>query len=127
MGIFLLLLVFSSFQTAAFAQSSAGRPEVFPRIEPDSRALNFYRPGNHAYSWTELAEISLWASTDAPASDAAATNLEQIRKIAGEISPQLPATGREKAEFILNYMHRNILKSYSINQTRIDTMLLGGR
>jgi len=131
------VLLFVSLQTQAFAQSSTAKP-VFPRIEPAQKALEFFSSGadNRDYSWTELSRISLWASGEDTASqesavpgNAAASGLEQIRRISGEIhaSAGFPAAPREKAEFILEYMHKNLLKAYSVNQTRIDTLLAGGR
>ena len=121
---FLILLMFLLLQTPGFAQNSANRIEVFPRIEPDPQALDFYKPENYNYSWIELAEISLWASGDTTAS-----GLEQIHKIAETIktSSKLLATDKEKAEFILDYMHKNLLKSYSANQSRVDALLSNGR
>jgi tetratricopeptide (TPR) repeat protein len=98
---------------------------AFPRIEPDSKALDYYRLGvKSGYSWQELAEISLWASGDATLS-----GMDKIKTTVTALSTAIDrnASGREKAEFILNYMHNNILKSYSLYQTRLDTMLLNGR
>jgi len=74
-------------------------------------------------SWRELAEISLWAS-----GNLSEANLEKIRAAVEALnkSSGLPSSGREKAEFILTYMHRNILKSYSLYQSRIDTVFSNG-
>jgi len=112
------LLLFSQ---ALFAQGSGGRQEAFPRIEPDPKALEYSRAGN--YSWTELAEASLWAS-----GAASAPYLGQIRAAAAAIgrAPGLPAEEKAKAEFILEYMHKNLLKSYSFSQSGIDTLLATG-
>jgi hypothetical protein len=98
---------------------------AFPRIEPGSKAFDYYRLGlQSGYSWTELAEISLWASGDASFS-----SLEKLKAVVTALNTFIEpaATGREKADFILNYMHKNVLKSYSLYQTRIDTMLSNGR
>ncbi|MCL2759905.1 MAG: hypothetical protein FWD22_06795, partial [Treponema sp.] len=94
----------------------------FPRLEPDPKALEYYRL-TERYSWIELAQISLWASGDSTLS-----SLEKIRTaVTGLInSPDLPVSGREKAEFILTYMHSNILRRYSLLQTRVDTMFTNG-
>jgi hypothetical protein len=97
---------------------------AFPRIVPEPRALDYYRLGIQAgFSWTELAEISLWASGDTSLS-----GIEKIKTIVtalkAAIEPDAP--DKEKAEFILNYMHKNILKSYSLYQTRLDTLLSNG-
>jgi tetratricopeptide (TPR) repeat protein len=117
----IIILVFFAAE-AVFAQNRF----TFPRLAPDQKAVNYYLLGqqNNGFTWAELAEISLWASGDTnPA------NLEKIRATVWALnsSPDLPSTNREKAEYILNYMHKNILKSYSLYQTRIDTLLANGR
>lgn len=115
------------FQTGIYAQNAGA--EAFPRLEPDPLALSFHRPNPRDYTWQELAEISLWASGVEFPGAAGASYLERIFQIAESInqSSELPADEREKAEFILEYMHRNVLSSYSLPQTRIDTMLSNGR
>ena len=117
------MLMFFNICSTASAQN---RTAAFPRLEPDPKALEFYRLGRRpsGYSWQELAEISLWASGDTSAS-----NLEKIRAAAETLknSPELPVSGKEKAEFILGFMHKNLLKSYSLNQTRVDTIFTNGR
>jgi hypothetical protein len=101
--------------------------QTFPRLVPDNKALEYHQLGrqNNGFTWTELAEISLWASGDSSLT----ANNEKIRQTAQAInnSGDLPATKKEKAEFILTYLHRNILKNYSIIQTRVDTILTSGR
>ena len=117
----MLLIVFLFFQAGTTAQSQT----VFPRLEPDPKALEFYRLGvrNSGFSWMELAEIALWAS-----GDTSAANLESIRSAVTALnnSPELPPVGRERADFILTYLHRNILRSYSLYQTRVDTIFTNG-
>jgi hypothetical protein len=98
---------------------------AFPRIEPEPKALDYYHLGiQSGYSWTQLAEISLWASGDSSLS-----GMEKIKSIVTALNTTInPAfSGSEKAEFILNYMHKNVLKSYSLYQTRLDTLLSNGR
>ena|GEM_PF-647069 len=99
----------------------------FPRIDPDPRALSFYRPDPNSYTWLELAEISLWSS--GADSQGIASGLNQIRGMAEAIraAPDLPPGERERAEFVLDYMHRHLLRTYSFTQTRMDTMLSTGR
>jgi tetratricopeptide (TPR) repeat protein len=114
------VLVFIIAHTAAFSQNTP-----FPRLQPDPKAIEYYRLGeNGGYSWTALAQISLWASGDTPSS-----NMEKIIAAAETIktSSDLPNTDKDRAEYILKFMHKNILKSYSLYQTRIDTMLSTGR
>jgi len=116
----LFSLLFLILQTA-HAQSG-----TFPRLEPDPKALDYFAQGrrNNGYSWMELAEISLWAS-----GDSSAVNLEKIRAAAETLnkSTELPSSAKEKAEFILSFLHGNILRSYSIYQTRVDTIFTNGR
>ena len=120
--IFLGLFLFLYLPSTLFTQSSID----FPRLEPEPKALEFFRRGveNNGFSWIDLAEISLWAS-------GANTSpyLEQIRSISETIrrSPEFPRTERERAEFILDYMHRNLLRSYSLTQSAVDTLLSTGR
>jgi len=117
--IILTLLLFPAY--AIFAQSAI----VFPRLEPEARAYNYHRllTQKDSLSWTELAEISLWAS-----GNLSEANLDKIRKAVESLNKAngLPSSGREKAEFILTYMHKNILKSYSLFQTRIDIIFSNG-
>jgi len=121
-GIALVFFLFFHSRPAIFAQSGT----AFPRLEPDPKALEYYRLSgrDHDYSWTELAEISLWASGDYSVS-----NLEKICAAAETLnnSPAYPEAAKEKAEFILGFMHKNLLKSYSLNQTRIGVLLSNGR
>jgi tetratricopeptide (TPR) repeat protein len=116
-----LAIVFFTAGTQVFAQNVA-----IPRLEPDPKALEYFKLGRagHGYSWTELAEISLWAS-----GDTSAANLKKITALAEALrdSPGLPLSGEEKAEFILTFMHKNLLKSYSAFQTRVDALFSNGR
>jgi len=118
----LFLFLFVLLRPAIFAQSRT----AFPRLEPDPKALEYYGLSgrDQSYSWTELAEISLWASGDYSVS-----NLNKIRTAVDTLnnSPTLPEAEKERAEFILGFMHKNLLKSYSLNQTRIGTLLSNGR
>jgi len=115
-----VILAFIAVQTAVYSQNT-----VFPRLVPDPKALEFYRLGESGgYSWIQLAEISLWAS-----GDNSRANLEKIRAAADTIknAADLPDTNEGKAEYILTFMYKNLLKSYSLYQTRIDVMLSTGR
>ena len=104
----------------AFAQSH------IPRFEPDPLALAYYEAGRQkqGYSWTELAEISLWASGDTRAS-----NLQGIKSAVSSLlnSKDLPSSGRDRAEYILTYLHRYYLRTYSTAQTGVDIIFTHGR
>ena len=115
--IFCLVFLLASFET--YPQNA------FPRIIPDDKAMEYYKQGaNDGYSWMELAQISLWASSGG----ADSSNLEKIRAAVSGLnnSAEIPSTPREKSEFILTYMHSNYLKRYSLYQTRLDTLLSSG-
>ena len=116
-----VLLLLLLIHTAVFAQSSGN---AFPRLDPDPKALELYRlgTGGRTYSWTDLAEAGLWAS------GADGSRLEQIRALAGAIQsdPDFPGSAEKEAEFILDYLYKNLLKTYSTQQTRVDTMLASG-
>ena len=117
--VFLMLL---QIPAAAFGQS-AGR--AFPRLEPDPLALEYFQRGvqNNGFSWTDLAEISIWAS------GGNGSALQRIHALAQSIpaSPDFPATERGQADFILIYLHRNVFRAYSLMQTRVDTVFANGR
>jgi len=125
----LILLFFTSY-TSVFAQNRPQNAVNFPRLEPDPKALDFYRLGRRGggHTWQELAEIGLWASGLDPAGGAFSANLERIRTLTAALvnSPDLPSRTKEKADFILGFLHQNILRSYSVYQTRIDTSLENG-
>ena len=118
----LAALLFLVSQTAR----AQNRPPSFPRLEPDPKAIEYHSLGARAsgYTWVEYAQISLWASDDT-----SAATLDRIRAAASALnsSSELPSGGRERAEFILTYMHSNILRSYSLYQTRVDTIFTNGR
>jgi hypothetical protein len=114
----LILALFINFTAKINAQNA------FPRIEPDKKALDYYRLGAQSgYSWTDLAEIGLWASGDANFSgmDKIKTTVSALNSV---INPDL--SEKEKADFILNYIHKNILKNYYLYQTRLDTLISNG-
>ena len=126
-----LALIFAFFTSfpGVYAQNAAQLPAQnaasFPRLEPDPKALEYYqlglRTGN--YTWQELAEIALWAS-----GDSSAENIEKIKAAVFTLnnSAELPSSGKERPEFILNYLHKNYLKTYSLYQTRVDTVFSSG-
>ena len=124
------LLVLFTIQTAELTfftteLSAQNRQISYPRIEPDPKALDFYNiiSGNSDLSWTELGELSLWSS-----GDTSLANLQKIRDAVSSLNnSDLPSSAREKAEYILGFMHTNFLRTYSIYQTRLDTLFTNGR
>jgi len=114
----LILALIIGFHAEIYAQNA------FPRIEPDAKALDYYRLGAQGYSWSDLAEIGLWASGDASLS-----GMAKIKTVTSALNAAITPglSDKEKADFILNYMHNNILKSYYLYQTRLDTLFINGR
>ncbi|MCL2213887.1 MAG: hypothetical protein FWC06_01635 [Treponema sp.] len=112
------------------AELSAQSIPSSPRIAPDPKALEYYNLGrlNNGYSWTDLAQISLWASGAADGSSSYSSAVSRITAAAAAVnnSNDLPASDRERAEYIFSYMHTNILRTYSYYQTRIDTIFTNG-
>ena len=121
-SIILALSLFLVFPAGIFSQQTAATS--FPRIEPDPKAIEYYNlRRSNSIPWLSLAEISLWAS--GTASNSMSSYIERITSAVTALnsSGELPPYGKERAEFILTYMHVNLLRTYSLYQTRIDTLL----
>jgi hypothetical protein len=122
-----LVLLFSGFFVLSVAAQSSG----FPPLEPDPKALDYAGRIKAGLSWQDLAEISLWASGADPLAAAgrgmpsytalAASGVEELLA-----APDLPAGAKERGGYILSFMHKKFLKRYSVNQTRMDTLLANG-
>ena len=119
----IIIILFFTVQTLAVSQN---RQAFHPRLESDPKAAEYYRIGSRTsgFSWTEYAEICLWASGD--------VNLTNMQKLTNAVNSlinanDLPRSGKDRAEYILEFMHANILKAYSLNQTRVDTIFTNGR
>jgi tetratricopeptide (TPR) repeat protein len=129
--IFCLFAALSCFALILSAQSP-GRTDPFPSLDPDPQSGQFARPSNAGLSWGDLAEAGLWAS--AVASQTGRTDqAAEIRRLIGNAAeelrgaPDLPAEPGKRGEYVLSYIHRKFLKSYSAFQTRLDTLLQNGR
>ncbi|MDR1443938.1 MAG: hypothetical protein LBI94_03560, partial [Treponema sp.] len=101
----------------------------FPSLIPDSRAQEFARAGD---SWENLAETALWASALAGTPAASRTRTSPsytgiLRGAVEELQTELAGMDPEaRGDYILSYMHRTLLRSYSTYQTRLDTLLSNG-
>lgn len=107
----------------------------FPSLEADPAAYGYAEklarsPASRDY-WLDLAETAVWASTVNSSVSAAERGayLEKIRSAADLLaaSADLPKSDKERGGYILAFMHKNFLRSYSERQTRIDELLRGGR
>ncbi|MDR1617671.1 MAG: transglutaminase family protein [Treponema sp.] len=117
-----LLCLFTALRAAAQA------PLSFPPIDPDPQAAVFAR-GSGGHTWEDLAAISIWASrTGSPdsAGEDTALLMERIRAAAEECTAGAAAWERP-GEYVLTFMHGKFLTSYSLFQTRMDTLLANGR
>jgi hypothetical protein len=111
----------------------------FPSLTPDSRALEFARLGDGG-SWEDLTAAALWASAlgmdSAAASQASASQassasrgyMDTLRQAVEELRAGFTGTdAKAQGDYILSYMHRKFLRSYSTRQSRLDTLLSNGR
>ena len=57
----------------------------------------------------------------------AAAWLERINAAVEELAADLPPDPRERGEYVLGFLHRRFLKSYSEYQTRMDDIFVSGR
>jgi hypothetical protein len=119
-------------------QAAAQSPLPFPSLDPDSQAAAFAPGGGGGYTWEDLAVVSLWASRiGAPggAEEDAGVLVGRIRAAVVECAAGVghstgaagAAGGGPLGEYVLTFMHKKFLKSYSLLQTRVDTLLLNGR
>jgi tetratricopeptide (TPR) repeat protein len=104
----------------------SAQTDPFPPLDAEIGAGEYARRGREgAYSWQDLGEIALWASTvGAPEAENAAL-LEAAEELRS--SPALPLESRERGEFILSFIHQRFLKSYAEHQTRVDVIFSTGR
>jgi hypothetical protein len=106
-----------------FPLAAQTSPASFPGLDPDRRAAEYGRRLNGAPSWEDLAEASLWAS----GGEVPAAMMDSLRGAVSELRASLPPGEKERGDYVLTYMHRKFLTSYSALQTRVDTILSGGR
>jgi hypothetical protein len=118
---FFFLLLFCGFLFAQNFPSLEPSPEVYAYAEKLSRSTS-------ASYWRDLAETALWASSVNTENQAGAY-LETITGAVNALAsdPNLPSDPKARGEYILVYMHKNFLKSYSERQTRLDELLRSGR
>jgi tetratricopeptide (TPR) repeat protein len=103
----------------------------FPSLEPSPEvyayAEKLSRTASASY-WRDLAETALWASALNTGNQTGAY-LETITGAVNALAsdPNLPSDPKARGEYLLVYMHKNFLKSYSERQTRLDELLRTGR
>jgi tetratricopeptide (TPR) repeat protein len=112
---------------------------AFPSLEASPRAREYARrivpapaasrSGNY---WKDLAEAALWASSlnaGPGAEEKAASYADRIAAAVSELAAMedLPRDPKERGEYVLTFLHRRFLKSYSEYQTRVDEIFVSGR
>ncbi|MDR1308189.1 MAG: hypothetical protein LBK74_11525 [Treponema sp.] len=107
---------------------------VFPSLDAVPASYQYARrlALNGSAYWQDLAEAALWASSvnaGPGAEEKAATYMERINSAAAELSAaaDLPADPKERGEYVLVFLHKRFLKSYSEYQTRVDEIFISGR
>ncbi|GHV72825.1 hypothetical protein AGMMS49940_01270 [Spirochaetia bacterium] len=112
-----------------FISGLSAQTAPFPSLDPDPRAMEFAQRGT--YSWQDIGEIALWASSvgAAGATTAAVSYPALIKNAAAELlaMPELPADTKERGEFVLTFVHQRFLKGYVEHQTRLDELFRTGR
>ncbi|MDR3343021.1 MAG: hypothetical protein LBT14_09615 [Treponema sp.] len=124
-----VVLLIEALCVAAGLEAQTAIP--FPKLEADSQAYTYAQMEPvDGYSWQQLVELSLWASgAGASAPGSRQPSFAGILREAVEelrMSPGLPLYPQEKGAYVLAFMHKKFLKSYSERQTRIDTILSAG-
>lgn len=124
----------------AMAQSAAGQgagapvstAASVPRLEPDERAITFAAvDASPGLDWKAALELSLWASGASPAvaeqtRAAVAASVDAVRAALAD-GGEGDAALRARAEYVLAFMHKSLLKGYVERQTRLDTLVSTGR
>jgi transglutaminase-like putative cysteine protease len=129
--VFSLVVLFAVFTASLAAQNAA---PVFPRLEASAEAVRYGgeaasdTAGVDTLSWQEAGAIALWASLEETADAPKAADYQaKLEALAGELVSGLPEDLRERAEYVLTWMHEHCLSRYAAQQSRIDTLLDNGR
>ena len=122
----MLLTIFTAafLSIAAFQLSADRQTEDKPRLEA--------RPGAFSYSetfdpaqWQSLFSLAYWVSG---AEEDWQSALPSIVSAVDDLAAEISSMGeRAKAERVLEFMHQRYLTSYSVHQTRFDTLLNSGK
>lgn len=106
----------------------------FPSLESDPAAAIYAErlSAKTQNYWRDLAEAALWASTVNAVNTAGAGQSALLERISAAVqtlnsAPDLPREPKERGEYVLKFIHKNFLTSYSEFQTRIDELLRSGR
>jgi len=115
------------------AATSRLEAQNFPSLDAAPKAYEYAQriTGDNVH-WADLAEGSLWASAvnaGAGAEEKAAGYLARITEAAAELAAatDLPFDTKARGEYVLTFLHKRFLKSYSEHQTRVDEIFVSGR
>ncbi|GHV85468.1 hypothetical protein AGMMS50230_10760 [Spirochaetia bacterium] len=117
-----------------FLAAAAGAQQ-FPSLDAAPAAGEHGRrvsgAAGSAEYWRDLSAAALWASSvnaGPGAEEKAAAYMDRINKAAAELAAaDLPRDPKERGEYVLGFLHRRFLKSYSEYQTRLDEIFVSGR
>jgi len=114
-----------------FAAATLGA-QTFPALDPSPKAGEYARRiAQNDNRWRDLAEAALWASSvnaGPGAEEKAAAYISRIEAAAAELAAvDLPRDTKERGEYVLTYLHKYFLKSYSEHQSRIDEIIISGK
>ncbi|MDR2471005.1 MAG: hypothetical protein LBD09_02710 [Treponema sp.] len=123
------------FLSLVLAPPEGNAAPAFPSLDADGGAAYHGRRAaaeEAGRGWRDLAAAALWASSvnaGPGAEEKAAAYMERIAAAAAELAgaADLPPDPRGRGEFVLGFLHRRFLKSYSEYQTRVDEIFVSGR
>jgi hypothetical protein len=112
--------------------SAQGNRTAFPSLEAVPVSRQYAQRLAHNPRWQDLAEAALWASSvnaSPGAEEKAAAYMERINAAVAELlaAADLPSDPKERGEYVLVFLHKRFLKSYSEYQTRVDEIFISGR
>ena len=115
-------------QVIFFLSLISAAAQGFPSLDASTAAYDFAQrvTGNN---WIDLAEAALWASSCDTGTEAKAVSyIERIKEAAAELAAtELPDDPKNRGEYVLGFLHKKFLKSYSEHQTRIDEIFISGK
>lgn len=105
-------------------QLSAGQPPSSePRLEPDPLSFTFAESFDPS-DWRSLFSLAYWVSGASDWEAAADFFTPAVEELSAETASM---DERQKGEAVLEFMHKRFLKTYSVHQSRFDTLLSSKR
>ena len=107
--------------------------QTFPVLDASPKAFEYaQRIVQNNNNWRNLAEASLWASSvniGPKAEEMVAVYMDRLDTAVAELTgaEYLPLDLNERGEYVLAFLYKRFLKSYSEHQTRVDEIFVTGK